>query len=389
MATPADGETMPAPALEDRLEVLLTPSPAMASARETVRRVRAAALGGAPDAPPPALPVGEALRLARNRRRGRPTALLGSLVAVAASAGGLMSFEHSAGAAEAATASHRRLGTPIANDGAGRIEAAMALAPSPARADDAPSAAPPANLRDAAAAYAADAAMVRSGNPRGIRRMERLARRGYAPAQFHLATLYATGTGGVARNPEEARHWTKRAAEDGESKAMHNLALYYIDGTGGLTNPVAAGQWFRKAADLGVIDSQFNLGRLYERGLGVPRNDAEALKWYAIAARSGDTEAQAATARLKASLPVQAVVAATRSAAAFRALAQPTRDAPTDLSIAQRALSRLGYYQGPSDGAASPALRMALAAYQRDHGLPATGAPDPATTNALAAVAGG
>jgi localization factor PodJL len=64
--------------------------------------------------------------------------------------------------------------------------------------------------------------------------------------------------------------------------------------------------------------------------------------------------------------------------AATAALASP------DLVTAQRALSQLGYYQGPTDGVASQALHMALAAYQRDQSLPITGAADPATVSALA-----
>ena len=52
---------------------------------------------------------------------------------------------------------------------------------------------------------------------------------------------------------------------------------------------------------------------------------------------------------------------------------------------AQRALSRLGYYQGPRDGVSSPALQMAIAAYQRDQGFVATGALDEVTIARLSA----
>ena len=45
-------------------------------------------------------------------------------------------------------------------------------------------------------------------------------------------------------------------------------------------------------------------------------------------------------------------------------------------TAAQKALSRLGYYQGPSDGVASPALKLAIAAYQHDQGMPQTGVLD-------------
>ena len=64
--------------------------------------------------------------------------------------------------------------------------------------------------------------------------------------------------------------------------------------------------------------------------------------------------------------------------------AAPTTAASPDLVTAQRALNQLGYYQGPTDGVASQALHMALAAYQRDQALPVSGNPDPATIGKLA-----
>ena len=59
----------------------------------------------------------------------------------------------------------------------------------------------------------------------------------------------------------------------------------------------------------------------------------------------------------------------------------------SDTANLQRALSRLGYYQGPADGASSPALRLAIAAYQRDQGLPGTGALDASSQQLLYAAA--
>ena len=47
-------------------------------------------------------------------------------------------------------------------------------------------------------------------------------------------------------------------------------------------------------------------------------------------------------------------------------------------------MNQLGYYQGPTDGVASQALHMALAAYQRDQALPVSGNPDAATIGKLA-----
>ena len=46
------------------------------------------------------------------------------------------------------------------------------------------------------------------------------------------------------------------------------------------------------------------------------------------------------------------------------------------MAAAQRALARLGYYRGPTDGVSSPALKLAIGSYQRDQGLSPTGALD-------------
>ena len=65
------------------------------------------------------------------------------------------------------------------------------------------------------------------------------------------------------------------------------------------------------------------------------------------------------------------------------------RISPDDLAAvkaaqAQRALSRLGYYQGPQDGRSSPALEGALKAYQKEQGLPVTGQMDAQSSARLA-----
>ena len=59
---------------------------------------------------------------------------------------------------------------------------------------------------------------------------------------------------------------------------------------------------------------------------------------------------------------------------------------PSTASL-QHALSRLGYFQGPTDGQSSPALKLAIAAYQRDQGLPGTGVLDKSSQQLLFAAA--
>jgi localization factor PodJL len=226
---------------------------------------------------------------------------------------------------------------------------------------------------------------IKANDPSGLDMMRKAANLGYAPAQFYLAKLYEDGDAGVKKDPVEARRWTERAATGGDPKAMHNLGLYYFHGDGGVKNVAVAATWFRRAADLGLVDSQYNLAQLYEQGLGVSQNPAEAYKWFLIAAKAGDGESKASAERLKQQLSVSAQDAAERAASAFRtesaapvqtAAATPAA-ADANLALAQKALSKLGYYKGPTDGANSPALRLAIASYQKTLGQAADGTLNP------------
>ena len=266
---------------------------------------------------------------------------------------------------------------------------ASTLAAAPLSA--APLAAPAAPSPDAISFYGDATRRIESRDFTGVEALKKSANLGYAPAQFYLAKLYENGEAGVRRDSAEARRWTERAAEGGDKKAMHNLALYYFEGTGGPKNTTTAAQWFRRAADLGLTDSQYNLGRLYEEGFGVAQNPAEAYKWYLIATRSGDSESRASAQRIKGQLSVEAQSAAERAATGFLAqaggveIAQANTTSP--VATAQRALSHLGYYQGPTDGADSPALKLAIAAYQRDQGLPSSGVLDGPLNERLSVIA--
>jgi len=251
----------------------------------------------------------------------------------------------------------------------------------------------PATGESAATLYAEGVRRIEARDFTGVETLRRAANAGHAPAQFYLAKLYENGEGGLRKDAPEARRWTERAAQGGDSRAMHNLGLYYFEGTGGAQNRTVAAQWFRKAADLGLRDSQYNLGSLYEEGYGVSQNAAEAYKWYLIAARQGDPEAKTSAERVKRELSPEARSTAERSAGGFRASApnpsvRPPAQAqiggtPAGVIAAQKALSTLGYYRGPQDGVASQGLKGAIAAFQREQNLTANGTLDAETLSRL------
>jgi len=252
---------------------------------------------------------------------------------------------------------------------------------------------PTLDTTDLADRFAKAADAVEAKKPGAVEGLRAIANQAYAPAQFYLAKLYENGEAGLKKDPSAARQWTSRAAENGDRRAMHNLGIAFIEGVGGPKNSVTAAQWFRRAAELGLVDSQYNLAALYERGLGVSQNPAEAYRWYLVAAKTGDESARKRADQIRGQLTPDARIVAERAAAAFRPSTPSATTAPvvtaglgtdaTGAATVQKALSRLGYYQGPTDGSASPALNLALAAYQRDQNLTPTGVLDQATVARL------
>lgn len=367
---------------QDSLAATSEPPPALTT-RDIIDRARAAARSAHERTWRPTTPTASetttsniaALRARARAPSGMAGLLVASLVAaVGIAGGGFVLFEGKPGKEVSG-------GALAMNGGAHATPmAAMALAPKPTNAQAA---------KDMTSDYSQAVAEVTAGQPAGVAHLQKLADGGYAPAQFYLAELYQDGKAGLKKDPGQSRHWLERAADGGDRTAMHNLALDEHEGIGGARDAATAAEWFRRAADLGLLDSQYNLAALYERGDGVARNLAEAYKWYLIAGRAGDPEARAGAMRVRASLTAEERQVAERAAAEF----QPTQSAAPqpgaapvspDLVTAERALNQLGYYQGPTDGTASPAIHLAIAAYQRDQGLPITGSPDIATLSKLA-----
>jgi localization factor PodJL len=417
LAAEAFAEPEPDPAPEPAPTLAAEPDEPVVtplSTREVVERARAAARAASeggrarPFAPRPMEEsVLQSLTFGRSRKRpggGMTGALMVAslLAAIGLSAGGYVILDGKADGKlpkRVADALSVVTGGPSDDSEAASATAPpepplAALAIAPKTTADAGAAATPAGP-DPAQAYSEAVAKVSAGEAGGLTAIQKLAAGGYAPAEFYLAELYQDGKAGLKKDPAQSRRWLERAAEGGDRTAMHNLALDDHEGIGGPRNAAAAAEWFRRAADLGLLDSQFNLAAIYEHGDGVSQNAAEAYKWYLIAARAGDAEARAGAMRVRGALTPDARAVAERAAAGFQptqpdaqttlAAASTTTPQPAspDLVTAQRALNQLGYYQGPTDGQASPALRLAIAAYQRDQSLPVTGAPDAATVGKL------
>ncbi|WP_152045091.1 peptidoglycan-binding protein [Aureimonas psammosilenae] len=245
----------------------------------------------------------------------------------------------------------------------------------------------------------------RGGSPRPDAALDWFAQgalKGFAPAQYSLGTLYEKGNG-IARDGQAARDWYTLAAEGGNVRAMHNLAVLYATGIDGRSQPDVAGRWFVEAAEHGMRDSQYNLGILYARGSGVSRDLVQSYKWFSVVADSGDSDAAAKRDEIAKSLSAEDLAKATAATKGFtptpRIEAANTVDTPAewqdrsdqtssiDMTKAvrniQTILGRLGYDAGAPDGRIGEKTKLAIAAFQKDNGMSASGEIDGPLIRAL------
>lgn len=122
--------------------------------------------------------------------------------------------------------------------------------------------------------------------------MERLAEAGDAEVQFHLGTIYRTGSY-VTADTAKAVAWFEKAAAQGHVKAQFILGTMHYEGEGIPQDHVIAAEWFEKAAAQGYAGAQFMLGTIYDRGEGVPKNKSKAVGWWEkVAEQEGNAAMQ-------------------------------------------------------------------------------------------------
>jgi localization factor PodJL len=303
------------------------------------------------------------------------------------------------------------------------IEGAATAKPNPAERSDAAqplgdapvsaaSAAPilaeagPVPLREAAEAGDAKAIFeigARYADGRGVKTdlkkaaewYEKSAELGLAPAQYRAGNFYEKGLG-VARDVKKAKTWYQLAANQGNASAMHNLAVLFATGADGAPDNDAAARWFLQAAELGVADSQFNLGILSARGAGMPRDLEASYKWFAVAAMAGDGDAAAKRDEVAKTLRPEQLERALAAADSWKPKAmnaeansvaipeawQESDDTTASIGTTnvlaniQRVLIRKGYDAGGADGVMGAKTQAAIAAFQGDNGMVATGEVD-------------
>ena len=123
---------------------------------------------------------------------------------------------------------------------------------------------------------------------------------------------------------------------------MYNLALSYDEGSGIAKDPETANGWYRRAADKGRVSAMWNLAINLDDGLGGARDGKVAAKYLLLAYASGHRKA----------------------VEAFDGGLDRWNQA-TRVEV-QRILKQEGYYKGKFDGAIDTGTRTAAQAYRAD-----------------------
>ena len=113
-------------------------------------------------------------------------------------------------------------------------------------------------------------------------------------AMYNLAILYNNGTGGIAKNLEQATQLAKKSAIGGNVYGQNLLGWYYEYGNDYIPkNYTEASKWLKAAADRGHTRAQYNLGMMYKNGWGVSSDYAKSQELFKSAAAEGDNDAAA------------------------------------------------------------------------------------------------
>lgn len=115
-------------------------------------------------------------------------------------------------------------------------------------------------------------------NERHIKKIQKLADEGFAPAQLEFAKMLHEGTY-VPESAKRAIDYYNRAASKGCLEAQLYLAECHMFGIGMKQSDIAAAQWYIKAANQGDDGAQWKCVELYEKGCGVSQNQKKADEW--------------------------------------------------------------------------------------------------------------
>ena len=110
-----------------------------------------------------------------------------------------------------------------------------------------------------------------SDNRKAKHWLTQAAKQGLPEAQYALGKLLLSDDWEV-RDPDEGIRWLKQAAENGSHFAAYRLGKEYLEGNAVNMDPTRAADWFTKSAEAGNQYAQYMLGKLCLTGQGLPRD---------------------------------------------------------------------------------------------------------------------
>ncbi len=114
-----------------------------------------------------------------------------------------------------------------------------------------------------------------------LEKLEKLAQKGDARAQYEVALMYLQGIG-TPVDPTRGGQWMMAAANNGNATAMVEIGGRFETGMNAEKNPILAFTWFRRAAATGDPIGMYKLAMLYESGEGIPADLPRAYAWYRL-----------------------------------------------------------------------------------------------------------
>lgn len=122
-----------------------------------------------------------------------------------------------------------------------------------------------------------------------LRKLRYDAQAGDAAAAWSLHGMYRDGRG-VDKDPAQAAHWLRQAAQRGIVVARFNLGASLLEGKDGFAaDRVEGARWIRLAAEAGDMNGLYWLGHVYQHGLGLPKDLELAEKFFREAEGAGST----------------------------------------------------------------------------------------------------
>lgn len=157
-------------------------------------------------------------------------------------------------------------------------------------------------------------------NAESLRLMHAAAEAGLPEAHSYLGQLYFKGDEFLEPDYAKAAIHARKGAETGDPAAQNVMGLINLDGLdvgGEVRNPAEAEHWFRKAAEQGEVKAQANLAHLMGVESASSTNRVEALMWLMLAKDQDEPTATKTYNEIAPTLPTDLVSQAREQASRF------------------------------------------------------------------------